>query len=91
MTLKQIAQEAGVSISTVSRVINQSNSNVASKEVQERIWEIVRRTGYIPNSNVRNLKTGMTPSASEPSPFHCLSFRTHSRCYYRSLFFTACP
>ena len=63
MTLKQIAQEAGVSISTVSRVINQSNSNVASKEVQERIWEIVRRTGYIPNSNARNLKTGMTPSA----------------------------
>ena len=51
MTLKEIAQEAGVSISTVSRVINQGNSNVASKEVQNRIWEIVRRTGYIPNSN----------------------------------------
>ena len=77
MTLKQIAQEAGVSISTVSRVINQSNSNVASKEVQERIWEIVRRTGYIPNSNARNLKTGMTPSASEPSrSIACLFART---------------
>ena len=77
MTLKQIAQEAGVSISTVSRVINHSNSNVASKEVQERIWEIVRRTGYIPNSNARNLKTGMTPSASEPSrSIACLFART---------------
>ena len=73
MTLKQIAQEAGVSISTVSRVINQSNSNVASKEVQERIWEIVRRTGYIPNSNARNLKTGIPTgiyvnSVEEDSP-----------------------
>lgn len=32
MTLKEIAQEAGVSISTVSRVINQGNSNVAAKK-----------------------------------------------------------
>lgn len=67
MTLKEIALEAGVSISTVSRVINQGNSNVASKEVQNRIWEIVRRTGYTPNSNARNLKTGNSPAAAEPS------------------------
>ena len=45
MTLKEIAREAGVSISTVSRVINKNSTNVASKEVQDRIWEIVRRTG----------------------------------------------
>ena len=50
MTLKEIAREAGVSISTVSRVINKNSTNVASKEVQDRIWEIVRRTGYTPVS-----------------------------------------
>ncbi|MDU3351449.1 MAG: LacI family DNA-binding transcriptional regulator, partial [Clostridium sp.] len=33
MTLKEIAKEAGVSISTVSRVINKSSTNAASKEV----------------------------------------------------------
>ena len=58
MTLKEIAKEAGVSISTVSRVIN-NNSKAASKEVQERIWEIVRRTGYTPNSVAQNLKQGV--------------------------------
>ena len=44
MTLKEIAQKAGVSISTVSRVINNQNSKAASKEVQDRIWQIVRET-----------------------------------------------
>lgn len=62
MTLKEIAQEAGVSISTVSRVINRSNKSVASQEVQERIWEIVRRTGYTPNSTARELKKGSSSS-----------------------------
>ena len=53
MTLKEIAAEAGVSISTVSRVINKSSKCPASQEVQDRIWEIVRRTGYVPNSSAR--------------------------------------
>ena len=39
MTLKEIAKQAGVSISTVSRVINQKNTKAASPEVQNRIWE----------------------------------------------------
>ena len=33
MTLKEIAQEAGVSISTVSRVVNTNSPGAASKEV----------------------------------------------------------
>ena len=31
MTLKEIAEEAGVSISTVSRVVNKNNPGAASK------------------------------------------------------------
>ena len=42
MTQKDIAREANVSVSTVSRVINNKGGNVASKEVRDRIWEIVR-------------------------------------------------
>ena len=53
MTLKEIAQKAGVSISTVSRVINNQNSKAASKEVQDRIWQIVRETGYTPNISAK--------------------------------------
>ena len=58
MTLKEIAKEANVSISTLSRVINQKNTKAASAEVQERIWEIVRKSGYSPNATARNLKLG---------------------------------
>ncbi len=77
MTLKEIAKEAGVSISTVSRVINKNSTNAASKEVQDRIWEIVRRTGYTPNSTARDLKMGGSES---PEPLSrsiaCLFART---------------
>ena len=45
MTLKDIAKEAGVSISTVSRIINGNSSNAASKEMQDKIWSIARAGG----------------------------------------------
>ena len=38
MTLKEIAAEAGVSVSTVSRVINMKRAAVARPEIQNRIW-----------------------------------------------------
>jgi DNA-binding LacI/PurR family transcriptional regulator len=67
ITLKEIAKEAGVSISTVSRVVNKNSTSAASKEVQDRIWEIVRRTGYTPNSTARDLKKGTKSNAEPPS------------------------
>lgn len=76
MTLKEIAKEAGVSISTVSRVINDSNSKAASKEVQERIWEIVRRTGYTPNSAAQNLRTAKKGKRNNSRALSCLFART---------------
>lgn len=56
MTLKEIAKEAGVSISTVSRIINGNSSNAASKEMQDRIWKIARAGGYVPNTSAQALK-----------------------------------
>ena len=53
MTLKEIAAEAGVSVSTVSRVINKSGKSPAGKEVRKRILEIAQRTGYTPNAHAR--------------------------------------
>lgn len=76
MTLKEIAQEAGVSISTVSRVINNTNAKVARPEVRERIWEIVRRTGYTPNSAAQNLKRGQAVSKTNTHSLACLFART---------------
>lgn len=56
VTLKDIAKLANVSVSTVSRVVNNSQVNAASLEVQNRIWEIVRELEYSPNITARNLK-----------------------------------
>jgi DNA-binding LacI/PurR family transcriptional regulator len=80
MTLKEIAKEANVSISTVSRVINNAGTKAASPEVQERIWEIVRRTGYSPNNAARSLKLGNNTDLSDTTPksIVCIYARPHT-------------
>ena len=57
MTLKEIAKQAGVSVSTVSRIINGRITSAASKETGEKIWRIALDNGYTPNSSAQSLKT----------------------------------
>ncbi|MBU5479790.1 LacI family DNA-binding transcriptional regulator [Blautia sp. MSJ-19] len=66
MTLREIAAEAGVSISTVSRVINQNTKSPVSKEVQERILEIAKRTNYVPRHSKKASAESPEPSSEEP-------------------------
>lgn len=87
MTLKEIAREAGVSISTVSRVVNKNAPGAASKEVQDRIWEIVRRTGYIPNSTAQTLKLGNDNPQTASRSIACMFARTTDT--VTDLFFTS--
>ena len=54
VTLKDIAKEAGVSVMTVSRVINGKTDKV-STETAERIDRIRKEMGYVPNLSARNL------------------------------------
>ncbi|MFI3213473.1 MAG: LacI family DNA-binding transcriptional regulator [Eubacteriales bacterium] len=58
MTLKEISKLAGVSPSTVSRIINKSTPKPASREVEEKVWKIVNETGYTPNTFAKALKCG---------------------------------
>lgn len=58
MSLKQIASMVGTSVSTVSRVLNNTSSTCASKELQDKIWRAARETGYRPNEAARTLKKG---------------------------------
>ncbi len=47
ITINQVAEAAGVSISTVSRVMNQSSS--VSVSTRKRVLEAIRELGYVPN------------------------------------------
>ena len=53
MTIKDVAKNCGVSVSTVSRVLNQHPD--VSEEVRQRILDEVERSGYIPNNSARDL------------------------------------
>ena len=53
MTIKDIARECGVGISTVSRVLN--NRPDVSEEVRKKVLAAVESTGYIPNNSARDL------------------------------------
>lgn len=58
VTIKDIAREAGVSISTVSFAFN--GTAPVAPETKERIMEIIRRLNYQPNSAARGLVTRKT-------------------------------
>ena len=53
MTIKDIAKACGVSVSTVSRVLN--NRPDVSEDVRRRVLGVVEDKGYIPNNSARDL------------------------------------
>lgn len=54
ITIKDIARECGVGISTVSRAIN--NHADINPETKQMVMDKIKETGYIPNNSARNLK-----------------------------------
>lgn len=57
-TIKEIAQKAGVSPSTVSRILR--GKGRVSQETRERVLRVARELGYTPNVSARALVTGRT-------------------------------
>lgn len=57
-TIKEVARAAGVSVATVSRVIN--NSGPVNDETRRRIQEAAEALNYVPNSAARSLITART-------------------------------
>jgi DNA-binding LacI/PurR family transcriptional regulator len=55
VTLKEVADSAGVSYQTVSKVINHQVQ--VSKETEVRIWQAVQTLGYKPNYTARSLRS----------------------------------
>lgn len=54
MTIKDIARISGCSVSTISRVINDRPD--VRPETKERVLEVMREAGFVPNTNARQLK-----------------------------------
>ena len=54
MTIKELAQLAGVSTSTVSKVMNQKDEGI-SAETRERILNLAREYGYSPYSSISTI------------------------------------
>ena len=59
-TLKDIAREAGVSITTVSNVVHKRKARV-SPELAETIRQIIDRENYIPSMTARTLANNASP------------------------------
>lgn len=53
--VRSIAQAAGVSVATVSRVLN--NSPSVSEKLRERVLGIIEQKNYLPNAGARSLST----------------------------------
>lgn len=53
-TIQDVAREAGVSASTVSRAL--TGSGYAAADVRQRVWTAAERIGYVPDANARSLR-----------------------------------
>ena len=60
ITRKFIAQEAGVSATTVSYVINNTPSTRISESVKKRVLQVAHKYNYIPDASAKALVTGKT-------------------------------
>lgn len=57
-SIKDVAKEAGVSIATVSRVLN--DIDVVNEDTKKKVLDAIKKLGYRPNIVARSLKTQRT-------------------------------
>ena len=72
-TMRQVAERAGVSAKTVSRVIN--NDKYVSADVRRRVEQAVADLGYVPNVLAKSFRSGRDaaigvaiPDIADPDP-----------------------
>ena len=67
VTMKTIAEEAGVTLTTVSRILNHKGGKYA-EGTKQKIFEIAERLKYRPNALVHGMQTGRTHTAGVMIP-----------------------
>lgn len=60
VTIREVAQAAGVHVSTVSRALDPEKRKLISEEVLRTVEEAARQLGYRPNRAASSLRTGRT-------------------------------
>ena len=70
--LVDVAKACGVSVSTVSRVINGDRERPASTETTEKIWKAVKELGYVPNKNAKCLVKGEDSDVAKLGRIGCI-------------------
>ena len=59
VSLKQIAEMTGVSVSTVGRILSDPMHKCANEETRKKVLAAAREINYIPNAAARSLKSGV--------------------------------
>ena len=54
INIKDIAKLSGVSVTTVSRIIN--NTGEVKESTFQKVTEVIKEYNYVPNNSARNLK-----------------------------------
>jgi len=68
-TIRDVARRAGVSVATVSRVLN--DIPVVRTEMRERVRTAIGDLGYRPSSTARSLSLGRAQTIGVVAPFVC--------------------
>jgi DNA-binding LacI/PurR family transcriptional regulator len=66
-TIRDVARHAGVSVATVSRVLN--DIPIVRTEMRERVRDAIAELGYRPSSTARSLSLGRTLAIGVVAPF----------------------
>ncbi|VEG75436.1 Degradation activator [Actinomyces slackii] len=61
VTMREVAQRAGVSVTTVSHVVNHKTEARIGPEARERVRQAVEELGYRPNALAKTLVQGTSP------------------------------
>ena len=65
-TLKDVAERAGVTVTTVSRVIN--NRGYISEKTRKKVFDVMEEIGYHPNEVARSLSKRHTNMFAPRTP-----------------------
>ncbi|ACR79898.1 MULTISPECIES: LacI family DNA-binding transcriptional regulator [Kosmotoga] len=67
LNIAEVAKRAGVSTATVSRVLN--NSPLVSRRTREKVLEVIKELGYVPNHVARSLRSKKTGLVATIIPY----------------------